>query len=177
MGIVATINSKKEWINWLKVIIITIMLAFFLRTFIFATSIVEGESMYPTLQDGERVIFNKIVYTISEPERGDIVIIHQPPKNYVKRVIGLPGETLEVNNGQLYIDHQAYKQNFLTEEVLLQTNNFGPVEIPEDNYFVMGDNRLISKDSRNGLGYIPKDDIIGKSELIIYPFSEFGWIQ
>lgn len=77
---------------------------FFLRTFIFATSIVEGESMYPTLQDGERVIFNKIVYTIDDPGRGDVVIIHQPPKNYVKRIIGMPGETIEIENSQLYID-------------------------------------------------------------------------
>ncbi|GEN88120.1 signal peptidase I [Oceanobacillus sp. FSL W8-0428] len=171
------INHKKEWIGWFKAIVITIMLALFLRTFIFATSIVEGESMYPTLQDGERVIFNKVVYSIHEPGRGDIVIIHQPPKNYVKRVIGLPGETIEIENSQLYINGEAYQQHFLSDEVIAQTNNFGPIEIPEDNYFVMGDNRLISKDSRNGLGFIPRDDIIGKSELIIYPFSEFGWVE
>ncbi len=171
------INHKKEWIGWFKAIVITIMLALFLRTFIFATSIVEGESMYPTLQDGERVIFNKVVYSIHEPGRGDIVIIHQPPKNYVKRVIGLPGETIEIENSQLYINGEAYQQHFLSDEVIAQTNNFGPIEIPEDNYFVMGDNRLISKDSRNGLGFIPRDDIIGKSELIIYPFREFGWVE
>ncbi|GGP14596.1 signal peptidase I [Oceanobacillus neutriphilus] len=171
------INQKKEWIGWFKAIVITIMLALFLRTFIFATSIVEGESMYPTLQDGERVIFNKVVYSIHEPDRGDIVIIHQPPKNYVKRVIGMPGETIEIKNSQLYIDDEAYQQHFLSDEVIAQTNNFGPIEIPEDNYFVMGDNRLISKDSRNGLGFIPRDDIIGKSELIIYPFSEFGRVE
>ncbi|MFD1066079.1 signal peptidase I [Oceanobacillus locisalsi] len=170
-------NHKKEWIGWLKIIIITIMLAFFLRTFIFATSIVEGESMYPTLQDGERVIFNKVVYTIDEPHRGDVAIIQQSPKNYVKRIIGMPGETIEIKNSQLYIDGKAYQQHFLSDEVIAQTSNFGPLEIPEDNYFVMGDNRLISKDSRNGLGLIPRNDIIGKSEFIIYPLNEFGWID
>ncbi|WP_143833239.1 signal peptidase I [Oceanobacillus timonensis] len=170
-------NHKKEWIGWLKIIIITIMVAFFLRTFIFATSIVEGESMYPTLQDGERVIFNKVVYAMDDPHRGDVVIIQQSPKNYVKRIIGMPGETIEIENGRLYIDGEIYQQHFLSDEVIAQTSNFGPLEIPEDNYFVMGDNRLISKDSRNGLGFIPRDDIIGKSELIIYPLDEFGWID
>ncbi|WP_407939232.1 signal peptidase I [Oceanobacillus salinisoli] len=159
--------------EWLKAIIIAILIALFLRTFIFATSIVEGESMDPTLEDGERVIFNKLVYLIDEPERGDIVIIQRPAKNYVKRVIGLPGETIEIKNGELYIDGDRYVQTFLTEEAIHQTNNFGPVTIPEDNYFVMGDNRAISKDSRNGLGLILESEIIGKSEIIIYPINEW----
>ncbi|KKE79005.1 signal peptidase I [Bacilli bacterium] len=166
-------KQKNEWIEWLKAIVIAIIIAFFLRTFIFATSIVEGESMDPTLEDGERVIFNKLIYLIDEPSRGDIVIIQRPTKNYVKRVIGLPGETIEINEGELYINGERYNQTFLSEEARLQTNNFGPETIPEDSYFVMGDNRAISKDSRNGLGLIQESEIIGKSEIIIYPFSEW----
>ncbi|WP_425464016.1 signal peptidase I [Oceanobacillus piezotolerans] len=167
-------KKKNEWWEWIKAIVIAIGIALFLRTFIFATSIVEGESMNPTLQDGERVIFNKLVYLVDEPERGDIVIIQRPHKNYVKRVIGLPGETIEIRAGELYINNERYTQEFLSKESMLRTGNYGPETIPENHYFVMGDNRAISKDSRNGLGLILENEIIGKSEIIIYPFSEWS---
>ena len=167
-------KKKSEWLEWAKAIIIAILIALFLRTFIFATSIVEGESMDPTLEDGERVIFNKIVYLIDEPERGDIVIIKRPFKNYVKRVIALPGETIELNGSELYINGEKYEQTFLDEDAAERTGNFGPIQVPDDSYFVMGDNRAISKDSRNGLGFIQEDEIIGRSEFVIFPFDELS---
>nr|WP_202395759.1 signal peptidase I [Virgibacillus halodenitrificans] len=167
-------KKKNEWLEWIKAIIIAVLIALFLRTFIFATSIVDGESMYPTLENGERVIFNKIVYLLDEPERGDIVIIERPLKNYVKRVIGLPGETIEINGSNLLINGKEVKQSYLTEEALRQTGNYGPIEVPPDSYFVMGDNRAISKDSRNGLGFIEEGNIIGRSEFIIFPFDEWS---
>ncbi|RDW18404.1 signal peptidase I [Oceanobacillus arenosus] len=166
-------KEKNEWLEWGKAIVIAIIIALLLRTFIFATSIVEGESMDPTLEDGERVIFNKFVYLINEPDRGDIIIIQRPNKNYVKRVIGLPGEQIEIIAGELLIDGDPYKQTFITNDAIMQTGNFGPITVPKDNYFVMGDNRAISMDSRNGLGFIEEEEIIGKSEIIIYPFSEW----
>jgi len=166
-------KKKNEWLEWIKAIIIAILIALFLRTFIFATSIVEGESMDPTLEDGERVIFNKLIYILDEPERGDIVIIQRPTKNYVKRIIGLPGETIEINRNELIIDGEEYTQTFLSEDAINKTGNFGPVTVPEDSYFVMGDNRAISKDSRNGLGFINEEEIIGKSEIVIYPFNDW----
>ncbi|TRM12234.1 signal peptidase I [Lentibacillus cibarius] len=167
-------KKKNEWLEWGKAILIAIILALFLRTFIFATSIVDGESMEPTLEDGETVLFNKFTYLFEEPEREDIVIIKRPLKNYVKRVIGLPGETISVKNKTLYIDGEAYNQSFLNNERLKMTGHVGPVKVPKDNYFVMGDNRAISKDSRNGLGFIRESEIIGKSELIIFPFKEWS---
>src|SRR5699024_3247023 len=174
MSSLTNTKKKNEWLEWIKALIFAILLAFFLKTFVFATSIVEGESMEPTLQSGERVIFNKIIYIIGEPSRGDIVIIEHPFKNYVKRVIGLPGETIRMKDHTLYIDDEKYEQSFITEEAKNNTGNFGPITIPEDSYFVMGDHRAISKDSRNGLGFIDRDDIIGRSEFIIYPFSEWS---
>lgn len=170
-------KKRNEWIEWGKAIIIAVLLAFFLKSFVFATSIVEGESMEPTLQNGERVIFNKLVYIIGEPSRGDIVIIERPLKNYVKRVIGLPGEKIEMKNHELYINDELYEQSFISEEAINRTGNFGPITVPEDSYFVMGDHRAISKDSRNGLGFIAKEDIIGRSEFIIYPFSEWSFTR
>ncbi|RDW17988.1 signal peptidase I [Oceanobacillus chungangensis] len=166
-------KEKNEWLEWGKAIVIAIIIALLLRTFIFATSIVEGESMEPTLEDGERVILNKLVYLINDPDRGDIVIIQRPYKNYVKRVIGLPGEKIEIIAGELLIDGKPYDQDFITDEVIKHTGNFGPITVPEESYFVLGDNRAISKDSRNGLGFIDEEEIIGKSEIIIYPFSEW----
>lgn len=168
------VKKKNEWLEWTKAIIIAILIALFLRTFIFATSIVEGESMDPTLEDGERVIFNKLIYILGEPDRGDVVIIQRPTKNYVKRIIGLPGETIEINGSDLIIDGKKYVQTFLSDDAQYKTGNFGPLTIPQNSYFVMGDNRAISKDSRNGLGFIQGEEIIGRSELIIYPFSEWA---
>ncbi len=165
-------KDKNEWLEWAKAIIIAILLAFFLKTFIFATSIVEGESMEPTLEDGERVIFNKAVYLIGQPKRGDIIIIQRPTKNYVKRVIALPNETVEMLDHELYINGEKYKQNFINEEAIRNTGSFGPIKVPAKSYFVMGDHRAISKDSRNGLGFIAENEVIGKSEFIIFPFKE-----
>ncbi|WP_245837238.1 signal peptidase I [Virgibacillus phasianinus] len=170
-------KQKNEWLEWGKAIFIAILLAFFLRTFVFATSIVEGESMVPTLQDGERVIFNKLIYLVDEPERGDVVIIKRPVKNYVKRVIGLPGDTVKFRNHHLYINGEQYEKTFISVDALNHTGNFGPIEVPDDKYFVMGDNRAISKDSRNGLGFINADDIVGRSEFVIYPFDEWSMIK
>lgn len=181
MSFVAKAKKKNELIEWTKAIIIAVILAFLLRTFVFATSIVEGESMDPTLKNGERVIINKMVYLIGEPKRGDIVIIKRPTKNYVKRVIGLPGETIEMNNDLLYINGEKFPEQFISNDAINHTGNFGPVSVPEDSYFVMGDNRAVSKDSRGvnsanrgNLGFIKEDTIIGRSEFVIFPFDDWS---
>jgi len=174
---VDTKRKRNEWIEWGKAIFIAILLAFILRSFIFATSIVEGESMMPALEDGERIIFNKFVYIIGNPERGDIVIIQSSEKNYVKRVIGLPNETIEMRNHELYINDQKQSSSYVDEYLTKLTGNFGPVTVPEDSYFVMGDNRPISKDSRNGLGFIDRSDIVGRSEFVIFPFRDWEFTR
>ncbi|MBB6454837.1 signal peptidase I [Salirhabdus euzebyi] len=165
--------GKEIW-EWGKAILIAIGLAFIIRTFGFATSVVEGASMYPALENGERVIFNKAIYLFSEPDRGDIVIIQRPIKNYVKRVIGLPNDTIEVKDRVLYINGVKHDQPYLDSDAIRGTGDFGPIQVPDGRYFVMGDNRSISKDSRNGLGFIKDEEIIGRSELIVFPFDEFS---
>src|SRR5699024_4817387 len=129
MSSLANTEKKNEWFEWIKAILFAIILAFFLKAFIFATSIVEGESMEPTLHSGERVIFNKLIYIIGEPSRGDIVIIQHPLKNYVKRVIGLPGETIRMKDHVLYMDDKEYNQSFLTEESKNHNDNYDPINI------------------------------------------------
>lgn len=167
-------KQKNEWVELAKAIFIAILFALFIKTFVLSTSVVEGESMSPTLDDGNKIIFNKFIYLIGEPNRGDVVIIQRPLKNYVKRIIALPGETIEIKNHVLYIDNVEYEQDFITEDAKMRTGNFGPTTVPTNNYFVMGDNRAISKDSRNGLGFIDEDNIIGRSEIIIFPFNEWS---
>src|SRR5699024_10213434 len=134
MSSLANTENKNEWFEWIKAILLAYILAFFLKAFIFATSIVQVDSMEPTLHSGERVIFNKLIYIIGEHLRGDIVIIQHPLKNYVKRVIGLPGETIRMKDHVLYIDDKEYDESFLTEESKNHTGNFGPITIPEDSY-------------------------------------------
>lgn len=167
-------NQQLAWVEWIKAILIAIILAFLLRSYVFSTSIVEGESMYPALDHGERIIFNKFVYLVSEPKRGDIIIIQQGDKNYVKRIIGLPNETIELKNKALLINNIVQTNQFVDEYEILSTGEFGPLTIPDQNYFVLGDNRAISKDSRNGLGLIHRKEIIGRSEVIIYPFKNLA---
>lgn len=170
----AETKQKNEWFEWIKAIVIAILIALIIRTFIFSTSIVDGASMAPTLDNGDRIIFNKFVYLVGKPERGDIVIIKRPLKNYVKRIIALPGETIEVRDHILYIDNEPIEQTFIPDMEMSATQDFGPIEVTPDHYFVMGDNRGISKDSRNGLGLIEEDNIIGRSEIIIFPFDEWS---
>lgn len=166
-------SNKTNWKNWLKFVLLTLVLVYFLTSFIFSTSIIEGNSMQPTLENGEQIVYNKIAYLLNEPERGDIVIIDYPLKDYIKRIIGLPNETIEIREQQLYINNFLYQQTFLTEAKSFNTDDFGPITIPDKSYFVMGDNRQVSKDSRNGLGFIKADEIIGHLEFVLNP--NFKW--
>ncbi|AKG04713.1 MULTISPECIES: signal peptidase I [Salimicrobium] len=165
-------KQKNEWLEWGKAILVAVVLAFIIRNFLFATSIVEGASMDPTLENGERVVFNKVVYHLDEPEFNDIVIIERPEKSYVKRVIGEPGDTVEVKNHELFVNGEKQKQNYLDQSSIQATRDYGPIKVPDGKYFVMGDNRAVSKDSRNGLGMIEEEEIIGRTELVIFPFGE-----
>ncbi|WP_010530370.1 signal peptidase I [Lentibacillus jeotgali] len=168
-------SQKKNGLGeWVKLILFALLIAFFLRSFVLVTSVVEGESMEPALEDGEVVLFNKFTYLFNDAERGDIVIINRPRKSYVKRIIGLPGETISSTNQALYINGEKYEQSFIPEAFRDDTGNSGPIKVPEDSYFVMGDNRKLSKDSRNGLGLIREDNISGKSEFTILPVNEWS---
>jgi signal peptidase I len=148
-----------------------------LKAFVFFPTKVEGASMEPTLHQGDKLIVSKIVTYTHDLQRGDIVVI-KTDDYYVKRIIGLPGDLVEVKNDQLYINGRVQKEPYLTEnrkqasQLMMQlTGNFGPVLIPKDEVFVMGDNRLVSRDSRNGLGTIHKTDILGKVKGVYYPFE------
>ncbi|WP_423406825.1 signal peptidase I [Heyndrickxia sp. MSNUG] len=176
-------NTKNELKSWITSLVFAALIAFLVRTFIFAPYIVEGASMEPTLHDHEKIFVNKY-NSVSDLKRGDIVIIKGSKENYVKRVIGFPGDKIEMKNDELFINGKAFKETYLTKNRkianisgLRLTGDFGPLTVPDGNLFVMGDNRLHSMDSRNGLGYIEQSSIIGKSEFVYFPFKNFREIE
>lgn len=170
------IKEIREWVVSLAVSIIVVLL---IRTYLFTIIRVDGPSMSDTLLDGDKLFVTVADMRANGPERFDVIICKYPNRNdqYVKRVIGLPGETLRVKNGVLYIDGEAIEEPFLSDARTVRfdkgSNNFGPIEIGEGEYFVMGDNRDDSNDSRN-VGVITEDMVIGKVRQIIWPLNRIG---
>ncbi len=148
---------------------------------------VEGESMEPTLQNGDSVIIQKVSYYVENPKRYDIVVfpiknqtdaMQQTDTYYVKRVIGLPGETVQIKNGKVYINDQRLKDDVYGKTAMADPGKAQePIKLHKNEYFVLGDNRNMSTDSRSSyVGLVHKKDIIGKVFLCVWPFSRFGTI-
>ena len=140
------------------------------------SSIVEGSSMQPGLQDGQRLIVIKPAYTFTSPQRGDIVIIHPPvapDKEWVKRVIGIPGDTVAVKNGLVYVNNVPLNEPYIKTA---PSYSLAPYKVPPDNYFVMGDNRNNSTDSHYGWT-VTKQNIVGEVWFRIWPFNNWGIVH
>lgn len=170
----------KEFIKeTLSIVIIAFILAMILRTFVIEGRIIPSESMLPTLQVGDRVMVNKFIYYFKKPQRGDIIVFHPPEilnskDDYIKRVIGLPGETVEMKNNKVYIDGKPLVEPYLTEPV---NYTYGPVVVPEDSLLVLGDNRNNSFDSHMWNAWLSKDKIKGKAFVIYWPIKEIKLLQ
>lgn len=163
-------GNIKEYIIYGSIILAIILV----RTFIITPVRVNGTSMDPTLKDGEIMILNKISYKFNDIKRYDIVVVKTEDKKIIKRVIGLPGETLKYENNVLYIDGQEVKEPYLKEKTEdFNINSQGYSKIPKDCYFVLGDNRDNSSDSRI-IGCVNKNSIEGKTSLVILPIKDFG---
>ncbi|MCK6255272.1 signal peptidase I [Fictibacillus sp. WQ 8-8] len=174
-------KAKKgnELFSWIKSIVFALVLVYIIKTFFFAPYMVEGASMSPTLHNHDKLYVNKIIYSVSEPKIGDIVIIKGTDKRYVKRVIGVEGDTIQVHSDKLLVNGKPIKEPYLSKNKkqarslgVYLTEDFGPIKIPKGKIFVMGDNRLNSMDSRNGLGLINISSVEGRSEVVIYPFKD-----
>ncbi len=159
-------------------LIIAAVLAFLIITFVAQSFVVEGQSMEPTLSSRERLFVNKFIYRIQKPERGDIIVFsprYDSGKKYIKRIVGLPGETIEIKEGKTFIDGQPVEEDYLNQRM------FGvheKVEVPEDHYFVMGDNRNNSTDSRDGrVGFVDMDSIDGRAFWVYWPLNEIRLVD
>jgi signal peptidase I len=200
-------HERKGPLGFLKelpaLLLIAFVLALLIKTFLVQAFYIPSESMVPTLNVGDRVLVNKVVYHLHPPRRGDIIVfadphptevIHRnapaafihwlvdglgvqkdPTKDFIKRVVGLPGETVQLAHCQVLINGQALTEPYLTRTSDCST--YGPVKVPFDSLFVMGDNRPNSNDSRGTLGFIPYDKVIGRAFIIIWPPSRFGWLH
>jgi signal peptidase I len=175
--------SARAFVDWVIVIAVALLVAFVVRTFVLAHFVVEGESMYSTLETGDRVFVNKLSYRLHDPNRGDVVVLHQitgaSERDLIKRVIGLPGETVEVRNCTVLIDGRVLNEPYLDPEVVTPTDCGGDYSlngpVPEDHVFVMGDNRGGSQDSRV-IGPISEDDLVGRAFVVFWPQSHWQWL-
>ena len=159
----------KEFLDWIKAIGLAIIIVYFVQKFIFINLTIPSLSMYPTLQVGDRCISTRLSYLFSEIERGDVIIFTPPFESdclYVKRVIGLPGETIEGKDGMIYINGNLIPDY----SAVIMNEDFGPFVIPEDSYFMMGDNRNNSYDSRFWDNhFVTKEAIYGRVLFKYYP--------
>jgi signal peptidase I len=187
-------------------VLVAFVLALLLKTFLVQAFYIPSSSMEPTLDIGDRVLVNKVVYRLREPSRGEVVVFSErsgvtaapqgnvvqravrslaeglglarpSDKDFIKRIIGLPGETLEYRDGVILIDGEPLPEAPTSEGGYLSSPDFapfGPITIPEGHYFMMGDNRPSSADSRSLLGTIPAEHIVGRAFVIIWPFSHAG---
>jgi len=165
-------ESKKPVIpEILESVIIAVILATIIRLFLIAPFFIPSQSMAPTLLVGDRIIVSKIAYHLGEPQRGDIVVFkypRDPRKDYIKRLIGFEGEQVTLKNNRLYINGKEIPEKYLPTG--LRFDDFGPVVVPKGCYYMLGDNRPNSEDSRFW-GALPEENIVGKAELIYWPFT------
>ncbi|MDM5186462.1 signal peptidase I [Bacillus sp. DX4.1] len=176
-------SKKEEARSWIKTIVITVGIAFVFRGILFTPSLVQGESMMPTLKNEERVIVNKIGYNLQGVNRFDIIVFHgKEGYDLVKRVIGLPGDNIEYKNDVLYVNGKSIEEPYLQEfKDQLSAGNLTPdfsmeqitgkKKVPEGYVFVLGDNRKVSKDSRM-FGFVSKEQIVGKGEVVFWPLQQ-----
>ena len=171
--------DSSEIKEFLQSLAIAAILAFFIITFIAQSFVVDGRSMEPTLHNGERLFVNKFIYRFHPPQRGDIIVFTPrgaPDKKYIKRVIGLPGDTVYIHDGLTYINGEPLKETYLNEEM---RGEFGPFQVPPESVFVMGDNRNHSADSRyqSIVGYVDYDSISGKAFWVYWPINKMRVID
>jgi signal peptidase I len=164
------LQIRDELVAWVKTLVSAAVYAMLIVTFGFQVARVEGQSMAPTLADQDRLIVNKLVYRIGDPRRGDIVMLYyplNPDKSFVKRVIAEEGDTVRIVDGRVYVNDIPLKDDYVPVE-FRSHDDWGPQVIPEGYYFVMGDHRNNSSDSRHW-GMVPKKYIIGKVQLRWWP--------
>lgn len=169
-------QKKNSFWEFVKILIISLVIVFPIRAYVAQPFIVEGDSMEPNFSDGQYLIIDEISYKFKEPQRGDVIVFHPPTGQrifFIKRIIGLPGETIKIENGKIIIDMKE-ERIILNEKYLsdgIKTNPDTFFKLSEKEYFVLGDNRDRSSDSRLW-GLLPKNNITGRALLRLWPLSK-----
>ncbi|KIL36563.1 signal peptidase I [Gordoniibacillus kamchatkensis] len=181
-------SAKSETWEWIKALLIAGVLVIVIRVFLFAPFIVEGPSMEPNFYTGERLIVNKLVYDFRQPKRGEVIVLHAPEgKDYIKRVIGLPGETVKVEGDNVFVNGKVIDEPWIKDAVNREhqkgglynpSKNFPETKVPDDAVFVLGDHRSVSKDSRyEDPGFIPLNKVVGRADIRFWPIQAIGIIK
>lgn len=179
-GDLMKLQINEEGMEWAKAFAFGILVFIFIRTFFFLNYVVEGESMLPTLEEGNKLVVNRIGYEVSELKRFDVIVFHaNEDEDFVKRVIGLPGEHVEYKQNTLYINGTEIEEPFrkeyegefsITSDFTIEVLT-GQLKVPKDQLFVLGDNRNESWDSRH-FGFISMDQVVGKVNLRYWPIND-----
>src|ERR1700675_1446789 len=168
---------RRELRSWTRDLAVALGLALLIIIFLYQPVKVEGTSMAPLLSDQERIFINKFVYRFEPIERGDVVVFWYPldrSKSFIKRVVGLPGETIELRRGHLFIGDRELAESYVPGS-FFDGSSYGPLQIPANGYFVMGDHRDSSNDSRM-FGAVSREFIYGKAVFAYWPVDHFGSI-
>ncbi len=172
-------SAKAEGVLlWLRDIVISAVVSILIIMFLYQPVRVEGTSMLPRLEDHDRLFINKFVYRISAIHRGDVVVFHyprDPEKSYIKRVIALPGDRLSIDRGEVWLNGKRLKETYVPDEYR-DSRSMAETVIPEDTYFMMGDHRSISSDSRE-FGPVDRDLIYGKAVFVYWPTKDAGVVE
>lgn len=179
------LNIKKEIFSWIKIIVVAVVLAFAINSYLILNANVPTGSMQNTIMPKDRMVGLRTAYWFSDPQRGDVVIFKFPDdesQTYVKRVIGMPGDKVTIKDAKIYINdsEKPLNENYLPEEWTFMNGSDEVLEyqVPEDSYFVLGDNRNHSEDARKWINtYVHKSKILAKAEFVYWPLSHMGKIE
>lgn len=171
-------NEIKKFV---KDLIVTVLVVLFIITFIVQPTTVDGQSMMPTLYNQDQLLLDKVSHWVIGYRRDDIIVfpyLYEENKYYIKRIIGMPGEIINIENGYVYVNEQRLDEPLNLDEIEEFGSTIFPVTVPKDSYFVLGDNRNHSKDSRfTDVGFIKEKDILGKAFWRVFPFQRFGGLK
>lgn len=176
------VDIKKEIISWVLYLLFVVVLVYVIITFVGQRTVVDGRSMNPNLNDGDNLIVEKLSYRFRDPQRFDIIVFPPqgaPNEHYIKRIIGLPGETVQIDyEGNIYINGEILEEDYGLETIQNPGRAAEPITLGEDEYFVLGDNRNNSTDSRTEkVGNVKRSTITGRAWVRIWPLSDFGVLK